>query len=403
VLAPSRVEAPESSLSVSGLPTDGRELWVRLSTQINAGEWIDRDFQITAAGGGYQAPEVIWPEPGSVLSGAAVTFSWTDTAPRYFVEVGSTPGGGEFFSSFRDSPNAHVTELPLDGSTVYLRVGAGEGDDLAAYAFASFTFTAWSDGGSVPTLGQFFRIRVEGGWGHFKLGHHPASLWYPAIDPTAGGMDRIELTVRDIYGNADWDNLVLAPGGDTSADVRLGDYMAGQPTEWTTVGIPLSEFPAGAWQNITNFSVFSAGATGGELVLARVAFRGPDGSSFVWFGDPEAVDNVFEDSAALRVTREDGDQSPLTARSTIVLPLPGTRLDGTTADFVWSHTGADAYRLRVGPAPEDWSIFDEDLGAALQATVGGLPADGGDIWVAVEARYGSLITRSLQRYLAAAP
>jgi hypothetical protein len=403
VLPPIRVAAPGSSLPVAGLPTDGRQLWVRLATQINASEWIERDFQLTAAGGGYQAPEIIWPEPGSVLPGAVVTFNWTDTAPRYFVEVGSTPGGSEYSASFRDTPNAPVTGLPLDGSTVYVRVGAGEGDDLATYAFTDATYTAWSDGGSVPTLGQFFRIKVNGGWGHFKLGHNSGSLWYPKIDPAAGGMDRIEITLRDVYGNADWDRLVLAPGGDTSADVRLGDSVVGRPTEWTTVGIPLSEFPAGAFQDITFISIFSAGATGGELMLARVSFRGPGGISFVWFGDPETVDNAFEDSAALEVTREDGGQSPLTARSTIVTPLPGSRLGSPTVSFIWSHTGADAYRLRIGRAPDDWSIFDQDRGAALETTVGGLPADGGDLWVAIEARYGSLITSSLQHYLAAGP
>ncbi len=306
--------AGQTSLHVTGLPVDGRQLWVRLRTQLTASDWVVRDYQYTAwTGGGFPAPEITGPVPGSVLDGDAMTLSWTATGPRYRVEVGSSLGGSDLFSGFTSTTTAHVTGLPTDGSTVFVRVGAGNGDDVATYNFTSVTYTAWSDSGGGPVLGQYFRLRVHGGWGHFKLGHNPTNLWGPNIDPTAGGATRLELTLRDVSGNADWDQLLIAPSGDTSGAVALGDYIEGQPSEWITVSIPLTAFVDGVFEGIARISLpFSGGAAPSEILLARVVFRGDAGSTpFVWFGeaqsgDPGSIDNNFEDSAAIEATREDG-------------------------------------------------------------------------------------------------
>jgi hypothetical protein len=65
------------------------------------------------------------PQPKSTLTGASVTFQWDacDLASAYWIDVGSTPGGNQYYQS-QPLPtttfSAKVTGLPTNGSTVYV-------------------------------------------------------------------------------------------------------------------------------------------------------------------------------------------------------------------------------------------------------------------------------------------
>jgi len=117
--------AATTSLNVSGLPTDGRTVYVRLFYYDEG--WKYEDFEYTAAGVTLP-PAITTPTPGSTLGGTSVTFSWTDNGTPcsgWWLMVGSSAGGNDLFSSGwlgAASTSALVTGLPTDGRTVYVRL-----------------------------------------------------------------------------------------------------------------------------------------------------------------------------------------------------------------------------------------------------------------------------------------
>ena len=64
------------STTVSGLPIDGRTLYVRLYSVIG-GVWSFNDYTYTAAGTPPAVAELLSPAPGSTLRATTATFEWT--------------------------------------------------------------------------------------------------------------------------------------------------------------------------------------------------------------------------------------------------------------------------------------------------------------------------------------
>jgi YVTN family beta-propeller protein len=121
-----------TSHTVSGLPTDGRTLYVRLMSWIG-GDWQYADYTYTAAGDGTPAKSVMTnPAPGSTLTSTTVTFQWTSgssVAERYLT-VGTTLGGANLYEGYQgEALSRTVSNLPSDGSTVYVRLFSWIGGD----------------------------------------------------------------------------------------------------------------------------------------------------------------------------------------------------------------------------------------------------------------------------------
>lgn len=92
-------QGTSTSGTVSGLPTDGRTLHVRLSSRIGF-DLVHRDYTYTAASAA--TPAVLTsPAPGSTLAGAAVTFSWTTGSgvSQYYLYVGSSFGAADLYAA----------------------------------------------------------------------------------------------------------------------------------------------------------------------------------------------------------------------------------------------------------------------------------------------------------------
>ena len=68
-----------TSTNISGLPTDGRTLYVRLYSAI-AGVWYIRDYTYTAGSAAATAAAMTSPANGATLSGATQTFTWGSAA-----------------------------------------------------------------------------------------------------------------------------------------------------------------------------------------------------------------------------------------------------------------------------------------------------------------------------------
>ena len=89
------------SASVSGLPTDGRTLYVRL-WWLRSGTWAFADFTFTAASGGAN-PRITTPPPGATLAGTTQVFQWTagTSVAQYWLYVGSAHGDADLFDQDR--------------------------------------------------------------------------------------------------------------------------------------------------------------------------------------------------------------------------------------------------------------------------------------------------------------
>jgi hypothetical protein len=129
------------SASVTGLPTNGATVYARLYSKI-AGAWQYTDYTYTAAGATKAA--MISPTPGTTLTGANVTFTWSAGAgvTAYLLELGTTGVGSQnlFNSGGKVALSANVTGLPTTGGTVYARLYS---KIAGAWVYTDYTYTAF--------------------------------------------------------------------------------------------------------------------------------------------------------------------------------------------------------------------------------------------------------------------
>ena len=130
---------------VSGLSTDGSTLYVRLFYRIGM-FWASRDYTYTAAAS-QGIPIIYDPPQGSVISGDSKLFQWISNGAdvaTYYLVVGSNPGADDIYESgtlqsWRTTNQA--TGLPMDGSTVYVRLYYGYFMGLPLFVDYSYTST----------------------------------------------------------------------------------------------------------------------------------------------------------------------------------------------------------------------------------------------------------------------
>jgi len=111
-----------TSQAVSGLPTSGATIYVRLWTALG-GTWQSSDCTFQAAG---SVPAVMTaPAPSSTLTGSTVTFAWSTSAgaTQYWLDIGTMAGGYDIFSQSAGTATSQtVSGLPTNGSNVYVRL-----------------------------------------------------------------------------------------------------------------------------------------------------------------------------------------------------------------------------------------------------------------------------------------
>src|SRR5205085_1333853 len=128
-----------TSRSVSGLPTNGSTIYVRLLSWINGGWHINSYTYMAATTTPTPTPtppptptpttplpsSITSPTPGSTLTSSSVTFTWTagtGVTDRYLT-VGTTPTGGELYAAYQGAATSRtISGLPRNGSTIYVRL-----------------------------------------------------------------------------------------------------------------------------------------------------------------------------------------------------------------------------------------------------------------------------------------
>lgn len=147
---------------------------------------------------------------------------------------------------------------------------------------------------STAALAEPSHIRITGdaGWNHFKLGNNANNLWGPKISPAAG-KNMLHLNLRG-FTTTDWNKLAISTSAN-SQRVVLGNYISGSPSGWFDVSIPLSDFPANAFTNVSNISIpASAGAGIIDIGVSLIEFTGNGTTN--WFGGSGNLDNVWQSS-----------------------------------------------------------------------------------------------------------
>lgn len=175
--------------TVSGLPSNGSTVYVTLYSLVS-GQWLSNAYTYTAynaaaAGGVMQSPT-----PGSTLTGSTETFTWTAGAgaTSYWLDVGKTAGGNQYFQSgsLGNVQSVTVNSLPTDGSTVYVTLYSLIGGTWSpnAYTYTAYNATGTLAAMQTPTPGS----TLSGNEATFTWSSDPSATGYWLdIGSSAGG------------------------------------------------------------------------------------------------------------------------------------------------------------------------------------------------------------------------
>ena len=112
-----------TTTTVYTLPTNGSTVYVTLYTLIG-GVWTGTTYTYTALNETSGLAAMKTPVPGTTLSGTTATFTWSsDTnATAYWVDIGSTAGGNNVYSSgnLGTALTTTVYTLPANGTKIYV-------------------------------------------------------------------------------------------------------------------------------------------------------------------------------------------------------------------------------------------------------------------------------------------
>ncbi len=132
------------SLPVSSLPSDGSTVYVTWWYEVG-GSWSYTEYQYTAFNVTLEEGVLTTPTPGSTFSGSTVTFGWTAGAgaSNYWLDVGSTPGGNNYYQSqpLGNILTVTVNGLPTNGTPVYVTLYSYVGGQWLS---KGYTYTAYN-------------------------------------------------------------------------------------------------------------------------------------------------------------------------------------------------------------------------------------------------------------------
>ena len=119
----SGVETTLTSVTASGLPTNGETIYATLYSYI-AGAWQPTVYTYTASGSPTPAA-LITPEPAATITNTTVTFSWSAAIPAtyYWFNLGTGSSGSSakniYSGSSTTASSVTVSGLPRNGETIY--------------------------------------------------------------------------------------------------------------------------------------------------------------------------------------------------------------------------------------------------------------------------------------------
>jgi hypothetical protein len=216
-----------TSYTVTGLPTDGSQVYVTLYTLVS-GQWLSNNYTYTAYSLSGQQGVLTTPTPGSQFTGTTVTFQWTAGAgaSAYWLDLGNTPGGNQYYQSgnLGNVTTVTVNGLPSDGSTVYATLYSLVGGQWLSN---SYTYTAYNQAGALgviqtPTPGS----TLSGNSATFtwSAGNGASNYWLD-VGSTQGGNNYYQ---SGPLGNVLTTTVNSLPADGSQIYVTLWTFVGGQ-------------------------------------------------------------------------------------------------------------------------------------------------------------------------------
>ncbi len=400
------------TVTVNTLPNNGSTIYATLYSLIG-GVWTPSAYTYTAFNTATGVGVITSPPNGSALSGTTVTFNWTagSAATAYWVDVGSTSGGNNYYSSgnLGNVLTTTVNGLPTNGSTIYVTLYSMVGNVWTPNANTYSAMNTSADQGVITSPAN----------GSALTGSSVTLIWTAGSSATAYWVD---------VGSTSGGNNYYSSG-------NLGNVLTttvnGLPTNGTTIYVTLYSMVAQSWiGNTYTYTAFSASPAGGStpgvmntpspkstLSGSTVTFNWTAGTGvtayWVDVGSTAGGNNYYSSGNLGNVftTTVSGlptngstvfvtlysmisgvwTPNPYTytafnvaaAAGVIVSPTNGSTLTGTTVTFDWTAgAGASAYWLDVGSTAGGNNYYSSgNLGNVLSATVSGLPTNGETVYV----------------------
>ena len=317
-----------TSASISGLPTNGGTIYVRLYSQnASTSDWVFTDYSYTAyngSGPAFTASAMTSPAPGSTLAGSSATFQWTagtGTSGNHWFRVGTTGAGSyDVSASLYTGTSASISGLPTNGGTIYVRLYS-QNASTSDWVFTDYSYTAYNGSGPAFTA---------------------SAMTSPAPGSTlAGSSATFQWTAGTATSGNHWFRVGTTGAGsyDVSASLYTGTSasISGLPTNGGTIYVRL----------------YSQNASTSDWVFTDYSYTAYNGSG------------------------------PAFTASAMTSPAPGSTLAGSSATFQWTAGTATSgnHWFRVGTTGAGSYDVSASLYTGTSASISGLPTNGGTIYV----------------------
>ena len=320
--------------TVNGLPTNGSPVYVTLYSLVS-GQWLSNAYAYTAFNATAAAGVLTTPIPGSTLSGSSVTFNWTAGAgaTAYWLDVGSTAGGNNYYSSgnLGSVLTVTVSGLPTNGSAVYATLYSLIGGVWTPNAYTYTAFNAAAAGGAITSPANHSTLSGSSVTFNWTVGTGASAYWLD-VGSTAGG--------NNYYSSGNLGSV-------------LTKTVNGLPTNGSTIYVTLYSLIGGVWTpNAYTYTALSATAglavmqtpTPGSTLSGNVA-------TFTWSSDSNATAYWVDIGSAAGGNNVYSSGNLGTALTTTVYSLPanGSTIYVTLYSYVGGQWLSNAYTYVSGP------------------------------------------------------
>jgi hypothetical protein len=398
------------SLTVPNLPLDGSTVYVRWYEMVS-GTFQPTDYSYTALGGANNRGSINTPAPGSTLPSTSPTFTWSAglSATAYWLDIGSSAGGNNYYSSGNIGNVLTIASknLPNNGTTIYATLYSLVAGSWLGNTYTYTAFNAATGGATMTTPVPGSTLTGATVTFTWAVGTGTASGYWLYAGSTPGAQNYYSSgTIASRTHTATAKNL---PTDGSTVYVTLFTLLSGT---YVPTGYTYTAFNLAASGGVLTTPTPGSTLTGSSVTFGWTAGAGataywldagstPGGNQYSQSGNlgnvlTTTVNGLPTDGSTVYVTLYTmagglwtGNAYTYTALNAtgglaaMVSPTPGTTLSGSAATFNWSaDANATAYWLDIGSAPGGNQYYQSgNLGNVLTTSVSTLPANNSTIYV----------------------